>query len=206
MQNFRIVGMSRHDGYCTAELVLHDKDQTEVVAHDLFGSWMIGEPKKKTPQREPLAFGIDPAILQAHKAKLGDGEPEEPKGLPKPRVPKFKSGSKVEILTGTVEANSGPKPTRVHMDEVELMDEETFEASKKIPIGQGTSEGHIETKVDPGWEQAVAEQLAASDNHIKVDALAPAKPKRVPRKKSAPAAAPAPTVAAPKKRLPRVKT
>jgi SOS-response transcriptional repressor LexA len=53
----------------------------------------------------------------------------EGKGL----VPaEFKNGSKVEILPGTGEANSGPHPPRFHADEVELMDRETFDRAAQI--------------------------------------------------------------------------
>jgi hypothetical protein len=49
-------------------------------------------------------------------------------------MPDFKPTSKVEIIPGHPWQCGGPHPPSVHADEVELMDEETWEEAKKIPI------------------------------------------------------------------------
>lgn len=40
--------------------------------------------------------------------------------------------SKVEIVPGTYRPNSGPHAPGIHMDEVELMDEDTWREASKI--------------------------------------------------------------------------
>lgn len=51
--------------------------------------------------------------------------------------------SRVEVLPGTIQANSGPHPPKHHSDEIELMDEDTWEASQ--------------------WEQDVKEKIADAE-------------------------------------------
>lgn len=48
---------------------------------------------------------------------------------------RFKNGSRVEILPGTISAVNGPHPHKVHADEVELMDPEVFDESRNMSQG-----------------------------------------------------------------------
>jgi intein/homing endonuclease len=46
---------------------------------------------------------------------------------------RWKNGSRVEILAGTMNAVNGPHPQKVHADEVELMDPAVFDESQNMP-------------------------------------------------------------------------
>lgn len=48
---------------------------------------------------------------------------------------RFRNGSRVEILPGTINAVNGPHPQKVHADEVELMDAEVFDESRNMSQG-----------------------------------------------------------------------
>lgn len=64
----------------------------------------------------------------------------------------WKSGSKVEIISGTREAHSGPRSPRLPRDEVELMDPETFALAAQIKNDQamhGFSVTKDGERVDP---------------------------------------------------------
>jgi hypothetical protein len=45
---------------------------------------------------------------------------------------RWKNGSRVEVLPGTIAAVNGPHPAVVHVDEVELMDPEVFDESRNM--------------------------------------------------------------------------
>lgn len=47
---------------------------------------------------------------------------------------KWKNGSKVEVLAGTISAVNGPHPQIVHFDEVELADEAAFDESRNMSL------------------------------------------------------------------------
>lgn len=49
---------------------------------------------------------------------------------------RFKNGSRLEILPGTVNAVNGPHPQIVHFDEVELMDPEVYQEGQNMPAGK----------------------------------------------------------------------
>lgn len=178
MYDFKILGMTQHEGYVTAEILLHDRDQTKVIAHDLFGSWMVGPPKKGERQREPIALSIDPVILQAERDKhLGAPVEVSVSGLPKPKVPKFKGTPSTTPVTSD-RANPPGDWEKAVAEQIDTPDEST------TPITFNEADPEFFKKETP-----------------------PA-PKRVPRKKPAAAPAPAagaPKVASPRKRLPRVK-
>ena len=54
---------------------------------------------------------------------------------------RWKNGSKIEILPGTVNSVNGPHPQLVHADEVELMDPDVFEESLMMPATGFTPNG-----------------------------------------------------------------
>jgi hypothetical protein len=50
------------------------------------------------------------------------------------RETRFKNGSKVEVLVGTINGVNGPHPQKVHADEVELMDPIVFQESRNMSM------------------------------------------------------------------------
>jgi hypothetical protein len=53
----------------------------------------------------------------------------------------WKSGSKYEILTGSISSVNGPHPQKVHRDEVELMDKKVFQESLQMEKSKVSTEG-----------------------------------------------------------------
>jgi hypothetical protein len=48
----------------------------------------------------------------------------------------FRNGSSVEVLPGTPQAVNGPHPQKAHADEIELMDENTWQESRNMTISK----------------------------------------------------------------------
>jgi hypothetical protein len=57
------------------------------------------------------------------------------------RETNFKNGSKVEILPGTPAAVNGPHPQKAHADEIELMDDGTWQESRNLTVSKKTEDG-----------------------------------------------------------------
>lgn len=61
---------------------------------------------------------------------------------------RFKNGSRVEVLPGTLAAVNGPHPSKVHFDEVELADPEVFQESRNMSQSQYLSNGMLTASQD----------------------------------------------------------
>jgi hypothetical protein len=67
------------------------------------------------------------------------------------RETKWKNGSRVEVLPGTMAAVNGPHPQKVHFDEVELADETVFDESRNMSLsGNGIAAQDIITSTRKG--------------------------------------------------------
>jgi hypothetical protein len=75
----------------------------------------------------------------------------------------FENGAEIEIVHGTMQATSGPHPTAVHVDEVELMSPHIFAAARAAAEGGGPRE------VLEAAQQAFEQQIASVPGAVAAD-------------------------------------
>lgn len=91
--------------------------------------FLAGSKIELTPQQQALLDG-EPAAREPFVGPRHHGNTQGKAAT------EFANGSRIEIIEGSAPAQGGPKPTHVHMDEVELIDPDVWSLDQRREQGR----------------------------------------------------------------------